>query len=247
MSTRIKHRASRAIAFLAAIPTYALDQPVSAQTSTAVDSVGDTSIPAPAFQDIVGAELTKSANGDFELLMELAGSVPCAPILPPPGLNQIWWSWMFDLDPTTSPRGYPASPGVAIAPEFIVYVSWDGTQFAGTAVDRRPLLTGGTAIITPVQFFITGTTVEAVLECTVIGAVPSIFDWRPSTLDWASPLGTGGWIVVDNADFTEFLGVSIGGGQFDPFAVLWPECKQPVRTRHAAGFEARSGRSRPPA
>jgi hypothetical protein len=222
MSTRIKHSASRTIALLAAILTYAVDQPVSAQISTVVDPVGDTSIPAPAFQDIVSAQMTMTASGGFELLMELEGSVPGSPILPPPGLNQIWWSWMFDLDPTTSPRGYPASPGVTLIPEFIVYVSWDGTQFAGTAVDRRPLLTGGTAIITPVPFFITGTKVEAVLDFTVIGEVPPIFDWRPTTLDWASPLGAGGYFVVDNAPFTEFPGASIGGGQLDLFAFrLW--------------------------
>jgi hypothetical protein len=182
-------------------------QPESVQMSEVLDPVGDTSIPAPAFQDIVGAEMTMTTSGGFEMLMELAGSVPGAPILPPPGLNQIWWSWMFDLDPTASPRGYPAPPGVAIIPEFIVYVSWDGTQFAGTAVDRRPLLTGGAATVTPVPFFITGTRVEALLDFTVIGEAPPIFDWRPSTLDWAGPLGAGGWIVVDNADFTEFPGV----------------------------------------
>jgi hypothetical protein len=42
-----------------------------------------------------------------------------------------------------------------------VYVSWDGVQFAGTAIDRRPLLTGGEAIITPVPISIDGTLVEA--------------------------------------------------------------------------------------
>ncbi len=255
MFTRFKHNAPRAIALLAAILSYAVAQPVSAQISTVFDPVGDTYIPAPAFQDIVGARMTKMASGDFELLMEMAGPVPGAPILPPPGLNQIWWNWIFDLDPTTSPRGYPVSPGVAIYPEFIVYVSWNGTQFAGTAIDRRPLLTGGTAVITPVPFVINGTTVEAFLDFTLIGEVPPIFDWRPATLDWAGPLGSGGYVVADNADRTEFRGESIGGEQVDLYALhlwhsharkgarIWSTSKDQLAWQqcHVRAFESLSG------
>jgi len=238
MFTRFRHHAPRAIALLAAILSYAVAQPVSAQISTAFDPVGDTYISAPAFQDIVGARMTKTANGDFELLMEMAGPVPGAPILPPPGVNQIWWNWIIDLDPTSSPRGYPVAPGVGIYPEFIVYVSWNGTQFAGTAVDRRPLLTGGKAVITPVPFVITGTTVEAFLDFTLIGEVPPIFDWRAATLDWAGPLGSAGYYVADNTDFAELSGESyafhLGHSQARKDQLAWQQC-------HVRAFESLSG------
>src|SRR6185503_12464129 len=106
----------------------------------------------------------------FALLMEMAGPVPIAPALPPPAHTEMWWIWVFDLDPTTAPRGYPFLCNESLS-EFLVYVSWDGTEFAGTAIDRRPLLTGGEAIVTPVPFGINGRVVEAVLDSGLIGDV----------------------------------------------------------------------------
>src|SRR5204862_4372478 len=58
-----------AITLLAAILSTA--GPVSAQISTVFDPVGDTKCNAPAFQDVVFGRMTKTASGDFELLMEL--------------------------------------------------------------------------------------------------------------------------------------------------------------------------------
>src|SRR5687767_2560435 len=95
----------------------AVAQPVSAQTSTLLDPVGDARYNAPAFQDIVMGQMTKTESGDFELLMIMAGPVPAAPPLPRPGVREIWWIWAFDLDSTTIPEGYPfpATPaGTAI-------------------------------------------------------------------------------------------------------------------------------------
>ena len=169
-------------------------------TSKVSDPVGDTIFHAPAFQDIVLGQMTKTAGGNFELLMEMAGPVPGAPPLPPPGVNEIWWGWVFDLDPTALPKGYPFGPGDQRRPEFIVYVSWDGTAFAGTAVDRRPLLTGGEAIITPVPFSINGTIVEAVLAYELIGDVPPSFQWAPITVDRPGPAGSP--FVNDGAETT---------------------------------------------
>ena len=178
---------SLALAVLAS----AVAQPVSAQTSTVSDPVGDARFHAPAFQDIVIGQMTKTASGDFELLMGMAGPVPVAPPLPPPGVREIWWVWGFDLDSTTFPRGYPftatAAGGVRV--EFVVYVSWDGTEFAGTAIDRRPLLTGEEAIITPVPVSINGTIVEADLAYTLIGDVPTSFVWFAGTGAWSGPVG----------------------------------------------------------
>jgi len=201
MFTRSKHIAPGAIALLAAILSAAalgIAQPLSDQVSTVVDPVGDATHNAPAFQDVVFGQMTKTANGDFELLMEMAGTVPVAPPLPPPARAEIWWIWVFDLDPTTAPRGYPFLCNESPA-EFLVYVSWDGTEFAGTAIDRRPLLTGGEAIITSVPFHIDGTIVEADLAYTLIGDVPPSFVWSPRTLDWSGPVGSGGFNIVDVA------------------------------------------------
>lgn len=170
--------------------------------STVSDPIGDTTPfhSTPAFQDIVLAQMTKTASGDFELHMELAGSVPVTPPLPPPAVSGIWWTWAFDLDPTTTPRGYPLAPGAELWPEFIVYVSWDGTEFAGTAIDRRPLLTGGEAIITPVSFSIDGTIVEAVLTSELIGDVPPSFRWVAGTAARSGPVGSQGYSFVDHAE-----------------------------------------------
>jgi hypothetical protein len=167
--------------------------------STVSDPVGDAFHKAPAFQDIVRGQMTKTADGDFKLLMEMAGPVPVHPPLPPQGHSEIWWMWFFD-DPATSPKGYPASPGFDGGREFIVYVSWDGAEFAGTAVDRRPLLTGGEAVITPVPFVISGTIVESVLPFSLIGEFPATFGWGPRTIDWSGGLGSAGFHPIDDAE-----------------------------------------------
>ena len=178
---------------LGAVAVFVAAQPAAdeapSEVSTVDDPVGDANFNAPAFQDVVLVQVTKTAAGDFELLMEMAGPVPVNPPLPPPGKTEIWWMWVFDLDPTTFPAGYPLFKAYA-PPEFAVYVSWDGTEFAGTAVDRRPLLTGGEAIITPVPFSIDGTIVQADLPYTLIGADPTSFGWGAEVLAWSGPVGT---------------------------------------------------------
>ena len=197
----------RSVAFLsmafAAIISFAFVSSASAQISTVLDPVGDILFRAPAFQDIVRGRMTKTASGNFEMHMEMAGPVSGNPPLLPPGRSEIWWGWVFDLDPTAFPQGYPFGLGgeaVGRRPEFIVYVSWNGTEFAGTAIDRRPLLTGGAAIITPVPFSINGTIAEAVLASTLIGDVPPSFRWGPLTIDWSGPVGTEGVNTVDIAE-----------------------------------------------
>lgn len=167
-------------------------------TSTVSDPVGDTHFKnAPAFQDVVFGQMTKTESGDFELLMELAGSIPDAPSLPPQGHTEIWWGWNFDLDTTSNLYGYPWK--IDRNSEFLFIVSWDGAEFAGTAIDRRPLLTGGEAIVTSVPFTINGTMIEAVLAYELIGDVPSSFGWAPFTIGWAGPVGSEGVNVIDVA------------------------------------------------
>ena len=175
-------------------------QPVSAQTSTIFDPVGDTLYNAPAFQDFVFGQLTMTEGGDFEMRMELASPVPANPTLPPHGQSEIWWAWAFDLDPAASPRGYPSAPNAPAAPEYIVYVSWNGEEFAGTAIDRRPLLVvDGEAIVNPVEFWVNGAIVEAVLPLGLTDDFPASFEWRLRTIDYSGPVGSAGWRPVDLA------------------------------------------------
>ena len=195
------------LAVVAAVLAGAVAQPLTDVTSTVFDPVGDTIAwhpITPEFQDMVLGQMTKTASGDFELLMEMAGPVPVNPTLPPQGQSEIWWAWTFNLDTTAFPRGYPLSPGGASYLEFIVYVSWDGTEFAGTAIDRRPLLTGGEAIVTPVPFSIDGTIVEAFLDFTLIGEVPAGFIWSFNSVDWAGPVGSHAFFVPDLGTSTVF-------------------------------------------
>ena len=172
-------------------------RPASAQSGVvAYDPAGDVSFHAPAFQDIVGGEIQK-VDESFILSMEMAGPIPEKPTLPPPGNSQIWWVWGFDLDPMAYPAGYPFPPGQPVQAEVMVYVAWDGVKFTGNAIDRRPLLTGGDAIATPVyfQFSSDRKTVQAFLTPT---GFPTSFMWGPRTFDWSSPPGkTRGIQIID--------------------------------------------------
>src|SRR5262245_7699005 len=72
-----------------ALPVVVL--PLSTQTSSVSDPVGDANFNAPAFQDVVFVEVTKTASGDFDLHMEMAGAVPLNPPMPPPANAEAWW------------------------------------------------------------------------------------------------------------------------------------------------------------
>lgn len=195
----LQNGASPAFAICAAVLAGAVAQAVSVETSTIVDPVGDTFFRSdPAFQDVVFGQMTKTADDDFELLMEVAGFVPANPPMPHQGRSEIWWGWNFDLDTTAFPRGYPWA--ITRNSEVLFIISWDGAEFAGTVIDRRPLLTGGEAIVTPVNSFsINGTVLEAFLPYELIGDVPASFGWAPFTIDWSGPVGSDGVNVIDVA------------------------------------------------
>ena len=199
---------------LAALPTLvvpvAATRPAWGQTSVVNDPVGDVDHKAPAFQDIVRGEIQKKGNS-YILRMEMATAIPANPPLPRPANSEIWWVWAFDLDPATAPKGYPFAPGNKILTDFLVYVSWDGVQFKGYAIDRRPVPSGGSAIVTPVPFSIDGATVEAVLASALIGNVSS-FGWGVRALDVPSHIGTGAIQPVDSAP--AFVGATPG---YEPF------------------------------
>jgi hypothetical protein len=148
--------------------------------------------------DIVDTEVAKSRQG-FGFQMSLNAPIPPAPPSTPPGRNQIQWDWALDSDPTTFPSGapFPGGPGQARPAEFIIHVAWDGCSFSAFLTDRRPLLSGGEAVISPLAFTISGSDVGVDVGSSVLGR-PSSFFWGAVTFYWSSPPGgTAGGHFVD--------------------------------------------------
>ncbi len=170
-------------------------------TSVVTDPVGDAiyapGITGQAYQDIVEVSITLR-HGQFTFVMDLAAPIPDSPPLLPPGVARLTWSWHLDTDPNTAPCGFPHAPGICANAEFFVYVLWDGTTFTGLLVDRRPLLTGEEAVLSPVSFTIEGSRITAFVDGAAIGD-PSSFGWRSVAAIWAGPLGTESHLTLDNA------------------------------------------------
>jgi hypothetical protein len=173
--------------------------PASAQASVSVaDPAGDARYHAPGFVDIIAAEATKSGQ-TYGFQMSLAAPIPAAPPPTPPATNAIHWSWPLNTDPTSFPAGdpFPAAPGQARPAEFIVHFAWDGSSFSAYLTDRRPLSSGGEAVITPLPFTISGSEVRVDVEATLLDQ-PSSFSWGAVTFYWSSPpAGTAGGHFVD--------------------------------------------------
>jgi hypothetical protein len=181
--------------------------PASAETQTSVvsDPAGDARFKAPGFMDIVRVEVTK--RGDtFEFRMNLVEPIPAVPPLPPPSQDRISWVWGLDTDPTTFPKGFPGAPGTKLQAEFVLRVDWDGKAFSALLIDRRPLLTGGEAVITPLPFTIMSSEVLMVVRAGELGS-PTGFLWDAVTIYWPRPPGARG------LEFVDFL---------DPFFNPWP-------------------------
>ena len=177
-----------------AILTAVNSQDVSAQTASYSDPSGDADFKAPGYQDIIRAEIAKESDG-FVVRMEVAAAVPANPPLSPPARVEIHWVWAFNLDPAT-PRGYPIAPGLTLPGEVHARIAWNGTSFSGEVIDRRPLLSGGEAIITQALFNIEGSTLELHVPSAVVGN-PTSFGWGVLTQDWSGPVGTVGYHFVD--------------------------------------------------
>jgi hypothetical protein len=67
-----------------------------------------------------------------------------------------------------------------------VTVAWDGGAFSAFLQDRRPLLTGGQAIVTPLNYTISQTVLQVQLQASAIGS-PSTFSWGAVTFYWSGP------------------------------------------------------------
>jgi len=158
------------------------------QTLTLSDPEGDTadvsaSTTTPAYMDMLGASISKKGPV-FEFSMTLAAPIPNQLPLPPQ-VKEIRWLWMLDTDRTTFPAGYPLppAPGQAAPPEFMVIVAWDGSRFRAYLNDRRPLLTGGQSILTPISFTHSGAQLKASMDAASLGDPPR-FGVRMLTLFW---------------------------------------------------------------
>jgi hypothetical protein len=167
-----------------------------ANPSVLTDPVGDALYKAPGYMDMVREQLADRA-GTFEFQMSVAEPIPAAPSLPPPATKQISWAWGIDTDPTTFPAGDPLAPGVHGPSEFVIVIAWDGSAFRAYLLDRRPLLTGGQAVRTPLAYTISGALLQVDVKSNALGD-PSSFGWGGVTIYSSGPFGSNtGFSLVD--------------------------------------------------
>jgi hypothetical protein len=173
-----------------------------ALTSVITDPVGDffsscgEAATCQPYQDILRADVAKR-GGMFLIGMTVAERIPDSPPLQQAD-EQIEWAWGLDTNPATFPKGFVLPPGLGDQYEFHVRVVWDGTIFTAMVIDRRPLLLGEQAVVTPVPFKIKGADITVVVDESLI-ADPSSFEWGSITVVWRTEFGTLGLFVADVA------------------------------------------------
>jgi hypothetical protein len=147
-----------------------------AQTATVIDPQGDAFYSngneAPAFFDILAASFTISDT--LTLTVDVAGSLDALP--KPPGSDGFFaWHFALNTNDSTDPPGFPLPPGQTAPAEFGVDADWDGTAFSGLLFDRRPALTGGTALLYSIPVSVSASrvtiTVPAALAAQIRAAV----------------------------------------------------------------------------
>ena len=144
----------------------------------------------------MGATITLR-DGRFILVMEMAGSIPASPALPP-GTKLLEWSWEFVTDPATFHTGFPWGQAATSPVDYVAQILWDGASFMGQLIDRTPLVTGGEAVVTRLAFSIIGAAFRTSVEAAMVGN-PSSFDWITTSRTWVAELGTFAWFPVDGA------------------------------------------------
>ena len=156
-------------------------------TSVVTDPVGDLENKGSDYQDIIRAEIAKQGT-NFTFVLTLVAPVSDSPALPA-GADVIVWQFLLDTDPTASPAGYPFTKNTAFPSEFMiqyrVYRSGftdplDPTSSAAVLVDRRPLLTGGQATVTPIKVSTDGTQITFVASAGLLRDA-STFNWVSAT------------------------------------------------------------------
>jgi len=161
----------------------------------AVASDGSGVIGAP-HQDIVGASVAERGS-TFVFGMDVATFLRAHRNGPPQPVLQEW-SWNLNTDPSASPAGFPFAAATEAPPEFIVVAFWNGRRFEASVIDRRPLLAGEYAVITPVRYHIERESLTLFVDAAILGN-PESFAWVARTNNWLVPLGTGDPQTLDRA------------------------------------------------
>lgn len=172
-------------------PTAIREQPVMAVdpegnlTSVVADPVGDVKNKTPAWLDLTSTSITRS-GGRFAFDWNVVAPIPTDPALDPDvsaHSDHICLGTGLDIDPLTAPVGYPFGKNEANFAEFYVAICWTptgsfgmGTGFNGLLIDRRQLLIGGQAAVTPLDFSLDGTHVSVVASAAALGD-PTTFSW----------------------------------------------------------------------
>lgn len=152
----------------------------------------------PDYLDITRAEIAMQGR-TFVLTMNVADVVPANPTEASGGVDATQvWIWGLDTDPAAFPEGDPFSSGTSYASEFFLDVEWDGTHFSGLPYDRRPLLTGGVMVVSPVPFTIEGAQLQVSIAASPLGD-PSTFGWAAATCTRHAHLGSNGFQCLDHA------------------------------------------------
>jgi len=158
-------------------------------TSIVTDPAGDVKNKAPAWLDLTSASVARE-GGRFVFVWDLAAPVPSDPAADPAiptHSDHVCVGDGLDTGPTTAPVGYPFGKNEANILELVVALCWNPTGsfsletgFVGLLLDRRPLLAGGPATITPVEFRIDGQQVVMAVEAAALGD-PASFAWGAFT------------------------------------------------------------------
>jgi hypothetical protein len=186
---------TRASGIAGVVMALSLSVPAFAATSLVTDPAGDALFKAPGFMDILRAELAED-SGTFYFGMTVAAAIPNDPRLPKPANATIRWAFPIDTDPATFPEGDPFPRNQPGPSEFNTRVFWDGKAFTASLLDRRPLLEGGEAILTPLAFTVSGAEVRVEIPASLIGS--SSFRWGAVTVyASATPGGNNGDHFVD--------------------------------------------------
>lgn len=159
-----------------------------ALASVVTDPVGDVKNKAPAWLDLVSASVVRKGSR-FVFQLELVDPVPADPALDPATpahTDHVCWGDGLRTD-STAPVGYPFGKNTASREQFYPVLCWNptgsfglGTGFIGFLIDRRPLLTGGQAIIEPIEFSIQDTRISLAVDATALGD-PATFTWAAFT------------------------------------------------------------------
>jgi hypothetical protein len=176
-------------------------------TSSISDALGDAKLnhhndagpgsekKVPDYLDVIGAEVAQQGR-TFVFTETVGAAIPSDPSAASGLTGAQVWIFGLNTDPSF-PQGDPFATGSTNPFEFFIDVEWDGTQFTGLVYDRRPLLTGGAMVVTPVPFTIEGARIKLFVVASLLGD-QSTFGWAAGTVT-RHVLGSEGYQTLDLA------------------------------------------------